>query len=104
MAYTDAYLGYTLPFKEKVPERYQVEDTLYRALIDSLAGGNGSGTPTCVPYWAAAKTLGDSILHYDAVNSRIGLGTTTPERKMEIRASGSGNTVTYALRLTRDDG
>ena len=75
-----------------------------QGVTGASSGTAGSGTAGYIPYWSSASTLGDSILYYDTANSRIGLGTTTPERKMEIRASGSGNTVTYALRLTRDDG
>jgi len=48
---------------------------------------DGSGTPTYIPYWSSASTLGDSILYYDAVNSRIGIGDTNPSEKLTVNGA-----------------
>ena len=64
-----------------------------------ISGVQGDGTPTYIPYWSQVHRLGDSPMYVSGSN--IGLGTITPARKMEISVSGTGNTVTYALRLMR---
>ena len=46
MTLTRNYLGYILPYKEKTPERYEVEDTLFENIINAVSGmGNFLITP-----------------------------------------------------------
>jgi hypothetical protein len=51
-------------------------------------GVGGSGTSAYLPRWTAATTLGNSLIYDNG--SRIGIGTTTPDRALEVNnASGS---------------
>jgi hypothetical protein len=46
---------------------------------------NGSGTATRVAFWSGANTLSSNAnLYWDNTNSRLGIGTTTPQRALHI--------------------
>lgn len=59
----------------------------------------GSGTSGYVPKWTAATTLGNSII-YDDGAGKVGIGTTSPQRLLDLFAAGS--TEVY-LRLSNGD-
>jgi len=54
--------------------------------ITSIPGFDGlsGGTPTYLPYWTTDTTLGNTVVKYDAVNSRVGVNVTSPATTMHI--------------------
>ena len=54
----------------------------------------GGGTVNFIPIWKTGTKLGNSILFQGGVN--VGVGTTTPNAKLEVGAAGEGS---LALRL-----
>ncbi len=58
--------------------------------ITIVAAGNvsGTGTATQVAFWSAADTISSSSnLYWDNTNSRLGIGTTTPNQNLSIAGS-----------------
>lgn len=46
---------------------------------------SGSGTLNTIPLWTPdGNTLGDSIIHQGALGTRIGIGTTDPQRELDV--------------------
>jgi len=49
---------------------------------------SGNGEATRVAFWSDANTLSSNAnLYWDNTNSRLGIGTTTPESKLDIRGT-----------------
>ena len=50
----------------------------------------GTGTATRVAFWSASDTItSDADLYWDNTNKRLGIGTTTPLTKLEIKGTAS---------------
>lgn len=64
--------------------------------LDDIAAGvvvSGSGVSGKVAFWTGGQSVGfDSTFHWDIVNRRLGIGTTSPSTKVQVvgtvRASG----------------
>lgn len=74
-------------------------------LVDSDTGFTGpfahGVTPPFIPYASTSTGLGTSNAYFDSTNSRIGIGTSSPNRKLESSIEdGVTNAVTYTLRLS----
>ena len=75
-AYHQDYKGYTLPYKEKIPERYEIADTMYRQMIDAVVGGGvaiggaiAGGVVTRLLYEGVGNLLAESAnLTWDGTN------------------------------------
>ena len=51
----------------------------------------GSGTAGQVTFFSAASTVtGDNDFYWDNTNKRLGVGTTSPDRKFEVASTGTG--------------
>lgn len=50
---------------------------------------DGSGTTNYIPKFSASKTLANSLLYEDPINSRIGIGSTEPISRFDIQYGGS---------------
>jgi hypothetical protein len=55
----------------------------------------GSGTLNYVPKWTSASAIGNSLIYDDGTN--IGIGTTTPSRKLDVNGDVIFNTVKIGL-------
>lgn len=54
----------------------------------ATTGLDGSGAATRVAFWSAANTLSSNAnLYWDNTNSRLGVGTSSPGSKLEIRGT-----------------
>lgn len=54
----------------------------------ATTGLDGSGAATRVAFWSGANTLSSNAnLYWDNTNSRLGVGTSTPGSKLEIRGT-----------------
>ncbi|MDD2198512.1 MAG: hypothetical protein PHE08_02175, partial [Bacteroidales bacterium] len=57
----------------------------------------GSGTATRVAFWDGANTLSsNSNLYWDNINSRLGIGISSPDSKVEIRQNMSDYTTAFS--------
>lgn len=74
------------------------------ANVSSVAGFNGisGGTIGYLPYWTTDTTIGNTIVKYDPVNARIGIGVSSPETKLQVdgdvklgTTAGSGNSIYF---------
>jgi hypothetical protein len=74
------------------------------ANVSSVAGFNGisGGTIGYLPYWTTDTTIGNTIVKYDPVNARIGIGVSSPETKLQVDGdvklgtiAGSGNSIYF---------
>jgi hypothetical protein len=62
-------------------------DDLASYIVGNYPGSpiNGLGTFNTIPLWTPdGKTLGDSIIHQGAKAKRIGIGTTDPQRELDV--------------------
>ncbi len=62
-------------------------DDLASYIVGNYPGSpiNGLGTFNTIPLWTPdGKTLGDSIIHQGAKGERIGIGTTDPQRELDV--------------------
>lgn len=63
----------------------------WRSLVSGTTGGGGggvtgTGSATAVAFWSSSNALTfDSGLYWDNVNKRLGVGTVTPLRGLEVR-------------------
>ena len=64
------------------------------AAPSTIAAISGSGTANFIPIWKSSTTLGNSALFQSG--SKVGIGTTTPNAKLEVGGPGEGS---LALRL-----
>ena len=60
--------------------------------VDLLSGySQGTGAAGQVTFFSAASTVtGDNNLYWDNTNKRLGVGTTSPDRKFEVASTGTG--------------
>lgn len=59
----------------------------------SVSAVTGSGAAGYVTFWDSAATVsGTDDFFWDNVNSRLGIGTSTPECSIDVRSGGTGNT------------
>jgi hypothetical protein len=58
------------------------------APLSSLGGVTGTGTAGQVAFWTGASTIaGDDDLYWDNSNKRLGIGTTTPQYRLDVQGS-----------------
>ena len=65
---------------------------------NTAAGITGTGSSTAVAFWNGANSLSyDGGLYWDNTNKRLGIGTTAPNRPLEISGTAqvSGSTAAY---------
>ena len=68
----------------RVTRNFTAED-IANYVVTSTSGITGSGTFNTIPLWTPdGKTLGDSIIHQGASGERIGIGTTDPQRELDV--------------------
>ncbi len=68
------------------PDNVQISPT--NLLADYPAGSGAAGQVT---FFSAASTVtGDNDFYWDNTNKRLGVGTTTPDRKFEVESTGTG--------------
>ena len=68
----------------RVTRNFTAED-IANYVVTSTSGVTGSGTFNTLPLWTPdGKTLGDSIIHQGASGERIGIGTTDPQRELDV--------------------
>ncbi|MCD6115188.1 hypothetical protein J7J74_02820, partial [bacterium] len=66
----------------------------------SAGGISGTGSASQVAFWTASDTLsGNNSLFWDNTNKRLGIGTTGPDRKLDILDSSNPQ-----VRLSQTDG
>ena len=77
------------------------------AYISTLNGGTpvtGSGSTGQIAFWTGSSTLGgDNNLYWDNSNKRLGIGTTSPSAKLQIKASGNNNPANNGLYVFNPD-
>lgn len=76
-------------------------DTADYARAAPLVGIGGSGSANYIPRFTGASTLGNSVVYNDASNN-IGIGTTTPNSRLQVNGSFSMAVLTTAADLTLD--
>ncbi|QDP51981.1 MAG: hypothetical protein GOVbin2700_18 [Prokaryotic dsDNA virus sp.] len=63
--------------------------------LSEIGGVDGTGVANKLAYWLDTETLTyDNLLHWDSSNNRLGVGTATPQTKLEVNGSfrvSSGN-------------
>ena len=73
-------------------------------LLPSTAALSGSGVATRVAFWTGATTLGSNAnLYWDNVNSRLGVGTSTPANRLGVRGGNIGWGNTSEVNLLQND-
>jgi hypothetical protein len=95
----DVGIGTTLPLQKlHVAGGYIRSDTGFcigtNCITNWPSGGgiSGSGTTGQVTFWASATSLGgDTNLFWDNTNKRLGIGTSTPIRQLNIYGSDNPN-------------
>ena len=68
--------------------------------VDTIATRTGSGNITLSNSLASATIAGDlavdtNVLKVDSTNNRVGIGVTSPSRKLELNNGGTGAFVTF---------
>jgi hypothetical protein len=64
----------------------------------------GTGSAGQVAYWSSSSVItGESNLFWDATNDRLGIGTATPNTKLQIVTGSSGNTASFSSDATAID-
>ena len=63
--------------------------------LSEIGGVDGTGVANKLAYWLDTETITyDNLLHWDSSNNRLGVGTATPQTKLEVNGSfrvSSGN-------------
>lgn len=68
--------------------------------IENATSVNGSGSASYIPRFTSTNDLGNSMIYQDIVNSRIGIGTTSPSTKLDV--SGGDISVTSGGKFVGD--
>ncbi|HET7152906.1 MAG TPA: hypothetical protein VFJ29_04005, partial [Candidatus Kapabacteria bacterium] len=86
-----ANINYTLPTTAPPVNGAALTSTTGGVLSwTALSNVTGSGAATQVAFWNGATTItGNNNLWYDNVNTRLGIGTSTPSQALEVGASGN---------------
>ena len=87
----------------------------YWNAVSGSSGISGSGTSNYLPKWSGSTSLVNSLVYdsstgvtigtgftWDNTNSRLGIGTTSPTYKFEVRDTGSSS-VTHFLKFRNDN-
>ena len=84
-------------------------DAANKTYVDNAVSGlgtiDGSGAANKVAIWSDSDTLtSDTNLHWDSTNDRLGIGTTTPDEKLQVEGNISGSgTINVASSITGSD-
>ena len=63
----------------------------------------GTGTATRVAFWSASDTItSDADLYWDNTNNRLGIGTTTPQKKVHIEGAGGASEMQILVSSASD--
>jgi len=73
-------------------------------IIETTDGGGtvkGTGTATRVAFWSASDTISSNAdLYWDNSNDRLGIGTTSPNAKLDVNRGASGNIASFKSNAT----